>query len=143
MSSIGTCIGCRADTFGGEDKCFMCRSFDLAAEGVELKVQLARAIQHGTDEEAQKWSAIAERDAYARNLKQLSDDYENHKRDWRIDLDAARKDAEALRAGTVSREHALDAIFRMSNWQHGYGQSRLATTEDCVRCLDSTHLPKE
>lgn len=39
-------------------------------------------------------------------------------------------------ARSVTREQALDAVFRMSNWQHGYGQGRLATTDDCVRCLD-------
>lgn len=37
---------------------------------------------------------------------------------------------------SVSREKALDALFHMANWQHGYGQSRLATTADCIRCLD-------
>jgi len=37
----------------------------------------------------------------------------------------------------VAREVALDAVFRMSNWQHGYGQSKLASTDDCVRCLDA------
>lgn len=37
----------------------------------------------------------------------------------------------------ITRERALDAIFRMSNWQHGYGQSKLANTNDCVRCLDA------
>lgn len=38
----------------------------------------------------------------------------------------------------IPRERALDALFRMSNWQHGYGANRLATTDDCVRCLNAT-----
>lgn len=71
MSSIGICTGCRADTFGGNDQCFMCQSFDFSAEVVELKVQLARAVQHGTDEEAQKWAALAERDALTMQMGEL------------------------------------------------------------------------
>jgi hypothetical protein len=44
---------------------------------------------------------------------------------------------ESLTPGAlITRARALGAVFRMSNWQHGYGQDRLATTDDCVRCLD-------
>jgi hypothetical protein len=36
------------------------------------------------------------------------------------------------------REMMYDAVWRMSNWQHGYGQSRLANDDDVHRCIDIT-----
>lgn len=31
-----------------------------------------------------------------------------------------------------------DAVWRMSNWQHGYGQNKLANDDDAWRCVDVT-----
>jgi len=70
-SGPGICVDCRADTFGGSDKCFMCQSVDSANEVKQLKAELARAIAHGTDEESQKWAAITERDALKAELAQI------------------------------------------------------------------------
>lgn len=70
-SNYGYCRDCRADTFGGNDQCFMCESIDRGNEITKLKAELARAVAHGTDEESQKWAAIAERDALRAELAQI------------------------------------------------------------------------
>lgn len=39
---------------------------------------------------------------------------------------------------SVPRTTAMDALWRMSNWQHGYGQNKLANSFDVTRCLETT-----
>ncbi len=103
---------CREDRVLGSDYCYI----------------------HCKDEERGRVFSLAEFDRIFDNDWPTQGQAYNRLRATVKALDELTKERRSL----IPYSRALDAVFKMSNWQHGYGQGRLATTDDCIRCLNST-----
>lgn len=64
--------------------CGICEREELRAEVERLNAALVRAVEHGTDEESQKWAAIQERDearALLERVRKMAEDAKDYGED--------------------------------------------------------------